>query len=346
MVLIIRKLICIFVCLAALFNLGSDAFAESLPSVSAATAVVISSEGDVVFDKNADTIMPVASTTKILTAIVAIENGDLNSVVSIKPEYCGIEGSSMYLKAGETYTLRELLQGLMLVSGNDAAVAVACHVAGDEESFVGLMNDKAAELEMRNSHFSNPHGLNAENHYSCASDMAKLMAYCMDNEDFARIVGMKSCNISAKTLLNHNKLLTLCEGCIGGKTGFTEAAGRCLVSCCEREGTRFICVTLSAPDDWNDHIKLYEWSFSRYICRNVLEDIGFELPIAGGGTAHIVPDGLKILLTRDTELEAVAEMPRFIFPPIEAGTEAGIVRVYANGKLLGESPLRYENDII
>ena len=132
------------------------------------------------------------------------------------------------------------------------------------EGFAGLMNRKAAQLGMTGSSFANPHGLDAQGHYSTAMDMAKLMCYCMDNEIFRQLCGVKSCTIHGQTLVNHNRLLDSCQGCVGGKTGYTLSAGRCLVSCCERKGLRLVCVTLSAPDDWNDHMALYEWAYGRF----------------------------------------------------------------------------------
>ena len=331
------------------YNIGITARADDAPGVSAHSAMVMHSGGEVVFEKNADEQMLIASTTKIMTALVVLEHCALDEQVVILPEYCGAEGSSMYLSPGERYTVEELLQGLLLVSGNDAAIALACHTAGDIDSFVALMNAKAFMLGMENSSFANPHGLDGEGHYSTARDMAKLMCACMENEDFARITATKSCTVGEQYLYNHNKLLSSCEGCIGGKTGYTEAAGRCLVSCTEREGTRYVCVTLSAPDDWNDHKRLYNWAFSHYTNRSVVdESIGFDIPVVSGTlpTVRAVPEeAFSAFLPTDAELTLIAEMARFTYAPVQQGETAGRIVVLLDGELLKEIRLIYESQV-
>lgn len=253
----------------------------------------------------------------------------------------------MYLEPGQRYTVRELVTGLLLVSGNDAALALACHSSGSEEGFVKLMNQKARELGMNDTQFENPHGLNADSHYSTARDMARLMAYCMQNEDFAKISSIRSCTVGEQTLINHNKLLGYNIGCIGGKTGYTQAAGRCLVSCCERDGTRLICVTLAAPDDWRDHEKLYRWAYSQYSTRDVSEGLCFEVPVVSGEAAsvRVVPEELRLFLPSSAELVAEAAMPNFVFAPVEAGEPAGIVCLYLDGQKLAEARLLYEESV-
>ena len=345
-----KKLIVAAIAAAMVYNIGKiDAWAEENPAVSARSAVVMHSGGEVVFEKNADDQMLIASTTKIMTALVVLEHCSLDEQVEILPEYCGAEGSSMYLSPGERYTVEELLQGLLLVSGNDAAVALACHTAGDIDCFVALMNAKAFTLGMENSSFANPHGLDGEGHYSTARDMAKLMCACMENEDFARITAMKSGIVADRYLYNHNKLLSGCEGCIGGKTGYTEAAGRCLVSCTEREGTRFVCVTLSAPDDWNDHKRLYNWAFSHYSRRNVVdENTGFDIPVVSGtkDLVRAVPqEEFSVFLPKDAELTLVTEMARFTYAPVHQGETAGRIVVLQDGELLKEIRLVYESEV-
>ena len=331
------------------YNISPGAYADDAPAVSAHSAIVMHSGGQAVFEKNADEKMLIASTTKIMTALVVLENCALDETVEILPEYCGAEGSSMYLKPGDRYTVLELLQGLLLVSGNDAAVALACHTAGDLDSFVALMNVKAFALGMENSSFANPHGLDTEGHYSTARDMAKLMCACMENGDFAQITAMKSCTVGGQTLYNHNKLLSGCQGCIGGKTGYTESAGRCLVSCTERDGTRYVCVTLSDPDDWNDHKKLYHWAFAHYTQRSIIdENVGFDIPVLSGAreTVRAVPEReLFLFLPTDTELVLLAEMPRFTFAPVKQGEAAGRILVLQDDRLLAEIRLIYEESV-
>lgn len=219
--------------------------------------------GRVLYERNADEEKLIASITKIMTAVVAIEHGNLDDAYTVRAEDM-TEGSSMYLRVGEVLTLEELLYGLLLASGNDAALAVAHCVSGDVDAFVELMNRTADRLGMKHSGFANPNGLDAEGHYSSARDMAILSAYALENETFRRIASTMSANIGGRYLQNHNKLLRLCEGCIGLKTGYTRAAGRTLVSAAQREGMTLICVTLKDGDDWNDHLALFDYGFDAF----------------------------------------------------------------------------------
>lgn len=348
MVLIIKRITALFLAAACFAALCPEAEAAGVPSISAKSAVVMHDGGEAVYEKNADDPMLIASTTKLMTAIVAIENCSPEDVVEIGQETCGIEGSSMYLKAGQKITVEKLLLGLLLVSGNDAAAALAVHTAGSIEAFAELMNEKAKELGMQNSRFVNPHGLNAEGHYSTARDMAKLMVYCMDNELFADIISRRSFSVDEMVYLNHNKLLYTMPGCIGGKTGYTMAAGRCLVSCAERDGTRFVCVTLSAPDDWNDHKALYEWAFSEYSDRDMTSYASFDVTVAGGAedSVRAVPEEeLSVFARRDKELEIKAILPRFVMAPVVEGEHAGSASVYCGSELLAECRLIYEKSV-
>ena len=345
--LIIRKIISALAALSLLLPGGPAAYAEA-PCPSARSAIVMTSKGRIMYEKNADDRSLIASTTKLMTAIVTLENARLNELVDIRPECCNIEGSSMYLKAGERYTVKELLLGLLLVSGNDAAQALALHVAGSVENFTQLMNGKARELGMEDSSFENPHGLDAPGHYSTARDMAKLMCYCMENESFRQLCSTKSCLIKGQTLVNHNKLLDMYPGCIGGKTGYTQEAGRCLVSCCERNGLRLICVTLSAPDDWNDHIQLYEWAFSQFELRDAVEGQSFQVPVISGceKSARLVPESsIELLLDPEQELSLKVEYPRFVFAPVNKGETGGTIWVIIDGVTVGSCALVYEDQV-
>ena len=203
---------------------------------SASSALLIEQEsGRVLYAQNADEERLIASITKIMTAVVALEHGSPDMLYTVTAEDMA-EGSSMYLKPGDQLRLEELLYGLMLVSGNDAALAVAHCVSGSVEEFVDLMNETAKRLNMDHTHFANPNGLDAQGHYSSARDMAVLAAYALKNQDFKRIVSTTTVTIGERYLTNHNKLLRRCEGCIGVKTGFTKAAGRTLVSAAARGG--------------------------------------------------------------------------------------------------------------
>lgn len=240
--------------------------------VSAQAAILIDGEtGRVLYEKNSHEKLRIASITKIMTAIIAIENGNLDDMVTTSENAFGTEGSSIYLKQGEKLSLEHMLYGLMLRSGNDAAVAIAEHVGGSVEGFSFLMNQKAEELGMRNTIFNNPHGLDThEEHYSTAYDMAILTAYAMKNDTFAEIskTQKKSAPLEGekwdRLWYNKNRLLKKYPHADGVKTGYTKRAKRTLVSSATKDGHRLIAVTLNAPDDWNDHIKMFEYGFNKY----------------------------------------------------------------------------------
>lgn len=237
----------------------TPAVAEAL-EVSATAAVLMDADmGQVLYEKNGDRQMLIASTTKIMTALVVLEHAAPDDVITVTPDHMA-EGSSMYLRAGETVRVEELLYGLLLCSGNDAALALT-ECAGGLTPFVALMNEKAAALGMAHTSFANPNGLDADGHYSTARDMAVLAAAAVENPTFRRICSSRSVTIGQRTMENHNRLLRQVEGCIGLKTGYTRAAGRTLVSCAERDGCRLVAVTLQDGDDWADHAALYDYGF-------------------------------------------------------------------------------------
>ena len=237
----------------------TPAVAEAL-EVSATAAVLMDADmGQVLYEKNGDRQMLIASTTKIMTALVVLEHAAPDDVITVTPDHMA-EGSSMYLRAGETVRVEELLYGLLLCSGNDAALAVT-ECAGGLEPFVALMNEKAAALGMADTHFANPNGLDDEEHYSTARDMAQLARAAVNEPTLLRMASTRQASIGGRTLTNHNKLLGRMEGCLGLKTGYTKAAGRTLVSCAEKDGRRLVAVTLRDGDDWNDHEALYRWGF-------------------------------------------------------------------------------------
>ena len=245
---------------AAVSLIGCLTAVTEAVEVSAAAAVLMDADsGRLLYEKNGEKRMLIASTTKLMTALVALEQGGLQQEITVTGGHMA-EGSSMYLRPGEKLTLETLLYGLLLSSGNDAALAVT-ECMGGAVPFVARMNEKAAELGMENTHFANPNGLDDEAHYSTAEDMAKLAAAAMDDPVLRRVASTKTARIGGRTLTNHNKLLSRVEGCVGLKTGYTRAAGRTLVSCAERDGVRLVAVTLQDGDDWNDHASLYEQGF-------------------------------------------------------------------------------------
>lgn len=245
---------------AAVSLIGCMTAAAEAVEVSAAAAVLMDADsGRLLYEKNGEKRMLIASTTKLMTALVALEQGGLQQEITVTGSHMA-EGSSMYLRPGEKLTLETLLYGLLLSSGNDAALAVT-ECMGGAAPFVARMNEKAAELGMENTHFANPNGLDDEEHYSTAEDMAKLAAAAMNDPVLRRVASTRTARIGGRTLTNHNKLLSRVEGCVGLKTGYTKAAGRTLVSCAERDGVRLVAVTLQDGDDWNDHASLYEQGF-------------------------------------------------------------------------------------
>lgn len=320
--------------------------AQAAPDNSAGACVLVHADtGQTLYAKNPDKHMLIASTTKIMTALVVIDHCDPNASVTIKPEWTGVEGSSMYLRAGDSYTIRELLYGLLLVSGNDAATALACVCGGSIEGFAKMMNDEAAALGLQNSHFQNPHGLDAEGHYSTAADLAVITCAAMKKPLFAEIVGTSSATVHGQTLVNHNKLLRTYSGALGVKTGYTMAAGRILVSCAERNGLKLVCVTISDPNDWLDHAALLDWGFADYEYKSTLP-IGAvcELPVIGGtkqSVALLANGDTRALLKKGTALSMSFELPPFVYAGFRQGECAGRVFVKADGQTLAEYPLVY-----
>lgn len=331
------------------FAVQTAAFADT-HELSAESAIVVCADtGDVLFEKNADERRLIASITKIMTAIIVIENSQLDDEIEMRSEWSAIEGSSMYAMPGVRYTVRELLYGMMLNSGNDAAAALACTVCGSEEAFIQKMNDKAVQLGLKNTSFKNPHGLDDEGHYSSARDMAMLTAYCMENQDFKELVSTNCAIIRDVTYYNHNKLLREYKGCIGVKTGYTMSAGRTLVSCAERDGMRLVCVTLSAPDDWNDHKYLLDEAFDNYRIVTYNADnfkVSLDVASAIGSTADAVPKNeIQMLINADDKIDVSLEAPRILFAGGIEGEKVGQISIFINGSLAASEDLVYTEDV-
>lgn len=253
-------------------QVGLAANNQAPPPTSAETAALIDVQsGRILLEKDSDKRMRIASLTKIMTAIVAIEQGNINDIVTVSKNAYRKEGSSIYLKLGEKIKMEDLLYGLMLRSGNDAAVAIAEHVGGSVEGFARLMNEKAAYIGMANSHFTNPHGLDdSKDHYSTAADMARLTAYALKNPVFKKIVSTQVTTISNegekwdRKLANKNKMLRIYQGADGVKTGYTKLAKRCLASSATRNGQQLAIVVLNDSRDWDDSMKWMDYGFANY----------------------------------------------------------------------------------
>ncbi len=295
------------------------------------------------YSKCGDERLSMASTTKIMTALIAIENLELDEVVTVPRECVGIEGSSVYLEEGDKLTVRDLLYSVLLQSANDAATVLAIRIAGDIFSFAELMNKKAEELSLQNTHFENPHGLDSDEHYTTAHDLAYLAGAALENDVFARITSTYKYTFrlsdKIRTVVNHNKLLRMYEGCIGLKTGYTKHSGRCLVSAAKRDGLTMIAVTLDAPDDWNDHKALFELGF------NTLERVNLELfckqeftvPIINSkvNTVKCVPldlNDLNVIVPKGTSnIKAMVDIKPYAPAPVSVGDKLGEIVFYNNG---------------
>lgn len=314
--------------------------------ISAKAAIVYEpTTGTVLYEKSADEPMLIASTTKIMTAMVVIENCGLEEKVDVTMAHANTEGSSMYLRPGGDYTVKDLLYGLMLASGNDAAAALAEHTAGSMEAFAELMNSKSRSLGLQNTHFVNSHGLDAEGQYSSARDLALITAEAMKNDFFSEVFATSHYNVNGVDYYNHNKLLSTCPGCIGGKTGYTEKAGRILVSCVEREGMCLICVTISDPKDWEDHEKLYDKCFAESEFIPVLaKSEALELA-SGQGKVGLECEKEAVVVTGGENVLVRLHLPRFVFPPVSAGDIAGFAELFIGNEPAQKLGIYYAQNV-
>lgn len=326
-------------------------FSVDAQAISAQKAILMdATTGRVIYEQRADEESLIASTTKIMTALVVCQQCNVLDRVRIPQEAVGIEGSSMYLKAGEILTVQELLYGLMLQSGNDAAVALAIYAGGTVEGFAQMMNDKARALGLENTHFENPNGLDAPDHHSTARDLAVLAAYAMEDPIFQKTVSTKQIKIGDRYLTNHNKLLWRVDGAEGVKTGFTKAAGRILVSSAQRDGRRLVCVTINAPDDWNDHAELLEQGFRDYAVKQILSEgdvLGYR-PVVGGDAAKVslvAEEGFSYALAEGEVPEIRLDPREFLYAPVTEGAEAGLAYVILGDRVIGEIPLIYGSTV-
>ncbi len=332
---------------AAVFLAAVLLYVPAAEAVSAERAILMDGQtGRVLYEKHADEKSLVASTTKIMTALIVCEQCNVLDRMKIPRQAVGIEGSSMYLQEGEVLTLQELLYGLMLSSGNDAAVALAIYCGGTVEGFARLMNDKARFLGLTGTHFVNPHGLDAPEHYSTARDLAVLAAYAMHNPIFAQTVSTRSVRVGNRYLTNHNKLLWQVEGADGVKTGFTRAAGRILVSSAVRQGRRLICVTIHDGNDWADHKQLFEQGFSRYRVTSLVSegDILGRLTVLGGQTGQVnvvAGQDFSFALAEGETVSFLLSHKEFVYAPVAENGKAGYAHICVDGKAVGKVPVYY-----
>ena len=321
-------------------------------AMSAQSAVLIDADtGRVLYSHNSSQLMPMASTTKIMTALVAIENGNLDDVVKVSKNAAYQEGTSMYLKVGEEVTLRELLYGLLLSSGNDAAVAIAEHISGSVDEFALLMTNRAREAGAAQTTFKNPNGLDAEGHLTTALELAKITREALKNPTFAEIVKTKNITLERGTYTNHNKMLSMYEGATGVKTGFTKRSGRCLVSSAERGGFSLIAVTLNAPDDWNDHIGMFDNAYRDYQLVTPVNKGDLLATVKAGENEKVdlvYADNLHFYLSLDeqTRLKIENNAPAMLDIPIYKGQVVGSVSAFLDGVLLGKCDIVADSDVL
>ncbi len=346
-----KRVFSVFLLLA--FTFGFMPSAQAAIRISAQAAVLYSPlNNKVYYSKNENKLMKPASTTKIMTALLTLEYAEKHNKRVKFTQKMAAEGSSMYLKLGEVISLRDLAVGLMLCSSNDAANAAAISIAGSKRKFASLMNERAKKIGMKNTHFVTPSGLDNDNHYSTAYDLALLMAEAMKNKSFMKLSVKRSETVvfikpknKRVTYSNHNRLLSLYKHCVGGKTGYTMAAGRCLVSASEKDGLPLIAVTLNDKNDWNDHISLYDYGYQKYRFREFDDtNLYLEVDVVGGKNS-------KVMLTSDDNSGAVVKaedlkrikrkiyLDNFLYAPVKKGSVLGRIVYFLNGKILAVNRL-------
>ncbi|MDP4119739.1 MAG: D-alanyl-D-alanine carboxypeptidase family protein [Bacillota bacterium] len=323
-----------------------------------ASILYCANNGQVLLSHDAEKELPIASTTKIMTALLALEAYAADSKPFEFTSSMAAEGSSMYLKPGYKLTLRDCAVGMMMASGNDGANAVALHISGNFNDFAKLMNERAKQIGMKHTNFVTPSGLDDCDHCSTAYDMAVLLAYAMDNDDFADITSKTSMQVkfanpdgTIYTYPNHNRLLKSYQYCIGGKTGFTKKAGRCLVSVAEKDGVRLVAVTLNDPSDWNDHKSMFDYGFSKL--RGItLDDSNLHLtiPVVGGDCENITTNcamtkNIVIENGQENNVVRTVEVPQFVYAPVGQGDVIGEVKYTLNGKMIAQNEISVANTV-
>lgn len=344
----LRRITAVLAALAAAAGISVTVGAAP-ENISAVSAIVIEADtGTALWEKNADEHRAMASTTKIMTALLTIEAGGLDREFTVDPLAILVEGTSMGLREGDRVSRRDLLYGILLPSGNDAANAAAVSVSGSIGAFVELMNSRAQELGLSNTHFVTPSGLDADGHYTTARDLAKLAAFAMKNEVFREVAACKSAEVEfgnppyKRTLYNSNKMLRRYDGAIGVKTGFTDNARRCLVSAAERGGVTLVAVTLNAGDDWNDHAKMLDYGFTKVKAYPLETSCTNRVAVAGTGqSVGVYAQARTLALTPEQRTRIAREvyLPGFVYGSVGRGDQLGEIRFLLDGKVVCTCPL-------
>jgi len=334
--------------------------AVDLSKISAKAAILMDAQtGKILYEKNANTIMPMASTTKIMTTLLSLESGNLDDYFVVDPTAIKVEGSSMGLVEGDSVTKRILCYGMMLPSGNDAANSTAVKIAGSIDKFIVMMNERAKKIGMVNTNFVTPSGLDdyTDKHYSTAYDMALLTQEALKNPTFREICSTKNARLEygnppyARWLQNSNKLLTSCKGVIGVKTGFTDKAKRCLVSACKRDGATLICVTLNDSNDWRDHSNLYDFGFSQIKKVEMpIDNQNMFINVVGGKREiayckQTAPATLTLFSDDISKITKRVVLPRFVYAPLNAGDEVGRAEYVFEGKVVVTIPIVVDESV-
>lgn len=324
-------------------------------STSAKAAAVINGDtGEIIYAQNADERLPMASTTKIMTALLLCENADLNEEITVTADMLRVEGSSMGLLAGDRVTYHDLLYGMMLASGNDAANVTAISLGGSVQKFADMMNKKAEELGLKDTHFVTPSGLDADGHYTTAKELALLAAYALKNEEFAKAAASESAVLNygnppyRRSLTNHNKMLKLFDGAVGVKTGFTKKSGRCLVSAARRDGKLAVAVTLNDPDDWNDHANLLELGLNSIKQTNYTPKTScYNIPVIGSAEEYIEVfiDPYTVNTLETENISCTVNLPKFVYAPISKGDILGTAEYKMGDEVIGRVELTALRDI-
>lgn len=346
-----KRTFSVFLAILILSTSCITAFAKQDLALSAQSSVLIVADtGEIVYAENENKQKPMASTTKIMTSLLALEYGNPAKEITVTDEMLKVEGTSIGLLPGDKVTLSTLVSGMLLESGNDAANVTAFAVSGGVAPFVELMNQKAHEIGMNNTSFATPSGLDADEHYSTAYDMALLGAYAVKNPEFLKICSQKQEAVYygnppyRRTLTNHNRLLSMYDGCVGIKTGFTKKSGRCLVSAAKRDNITLVAVTLNAGDDWNDHKKMFDYGFNAVVNQSLPNDISYaKLNVVGSEKAAV---DVKLSFTpylptakenKDITLKVL--LSKFEYAPFKEGKSVGTAYYYCGDKLIAEVPV-------
>ena len=328
--------------------------AGALSTSAKASILINGATGEVIYESNADEKLPMASTTKIMTALLLCENNNFEREITVTEQMVRVEGSSMGLLAGDKVTLRDLLYGLMLASGNDAANVTAYVLGGSVNGFVSQMNQKAEELNLKDTHFATPSGLDAEGHYTTARDLANLARFAMQNEDFRKAVSCKTAVLNygnppyRRSLFNHNKLLGNYENAIGIKTGYTKKSGRCLVSAAEKSGNYVIAVTLNDPNDWADHKAMLEYGLNAIKTTEISPEIkNYKIPVISGSEQELSVklDSFTVSALDTSDINYTVKLPQFVYAPIKKGEKIGDITYKKGDTVITTTEILSDKDI-